>query len=708
MKLHAEQNNVTKSGVTEDSNFSIEASAKAFFILSDGLYSNKVKAVIRELSTNAYDSHIDEGVADKPFDVHLPTRLEPTFYVRDYGTSMTHDECMSLYTTYFRSTRNDSNDAVGCLGLGSKAPFAYCDQFTGEAYLDGNVRTYTAYKDESGSPVFSLLDERETDKPNGIKVSIAVREDDVWEFESEAKMLFRFFNVKPNMVGKSVDIDGSEVVLSGSNWEFVKDDYKNYVIMGQIAYPVDEDDVFSYPVASEDKDAFDFLYRSRGLRIYANIGDVDITPSRESLSYNAATKRAIKNIIEEMSLEIAIDMERQVSNQPTLYKARRQYLDLCNQCKSLSSVMESLDNAITYNNNPLWDSEIGEQIEVGELMSVKHYYKGEWRKKIDVEDATKINLRHNTKIVIDDLQRGGLSRIRNYIKEKCSEGFSGYMYKAEDLNENPNAASEFLELLGDAEIEDCILTSSLPKPYREYSYGGGGGASVQGQVYNHETNEFTECKISVKEEDAYYIEESRGTVYLQFEDYSTSLAKETLAMRLKIIADHADSIIEHKIFLVKPSVARNKRLSERDGWHNGSKLIVRYMNELIEENYEMLNKHRNKPEISTERSGRRIAKAVELTTTDNDLKKIHAEWKEYCADIVKNEHVCDQLFRFEHWATTEVPKHEEDNSFSDRYDKALESYPMISHCDTGWYALEDGQAQDFANYIDLIENSVDK
>ena len=89
-------------------------------ILSDGLYSNKILAVIRELSTNAYDSHVDAGVADRAFEVHLPTRLEPYFHVRDYGTSMTHDQCMTLYTTYFRSTRNDSNDAVGCLGLGKK------------------------------------------------------------------------------------------------------------------------------------------------------------------------------------------------------------------------------------------------------------------------------------------------------------------------------------------------------------------------------------------------------------------------------------------------------------------------------------------------------------------------------------------------------------------------------------------------------------
>ena len=60
MKLHAGTNVIEKSADFEESKFSIEASAKAFFILSDGLYSNKIKAVVRELSTNAYDSHVED------------------------------------------------------------------------------------------------------------------------------------------------------------------------------------------------------------------------------------------------------------------------------------------------------------------------------------------------------------------------------------------------------------------------------------------------------------------------------------------------------------------------------------------------------------------------------------------------------------------------------------------------------------------------
>ena len=53
MKLQGKVNVIEKSSDFEQSNYTIEATAKAFSILSDQLYSNKIRAVIRELSSNA-------------------------------------------------------------------------------------------------------------------------------------------------------------------------------------------------------------------------------------------------------------------------------------------------------------------------------------------------------------------------------------------------------------------------------------------------------------------------------------------------------------------------------------------------------------------------------------------------------------------------------------------------------------------------------
>ena len=145
MILNEAKKNVVVSGDFEQTNFKLKADPKAFNILSDKIYTNKVKAVIREISTNAYDAHVAAG-NDEPFDVHLPTDLEPWFSVRDYGTGLSHEDCMEIYTTYFHSTKTDSNDYVGALGLGSKSPYSIADSFTVTSWFNGEKRVYSAYK----------------------------------------------------------------------------------------------------------------------------------------------------------------------------------------------------------------------------------------------------------------------------------------------------------------------------------------------------------------------------------------------------------------------------------------------------------------------------------------------------------------------------------------------------------------------------------
>ena len=138
---NAPQNEAVMSNVGEIGEFRIRNSAKAFSILSSGLYANKVRAVIRELSCNAVDSHVAAGRADTPFDVHLPNALEPHFSIRDYGTGLSHDQVTQIYTTYFESTKTNSNAFIGALGLGSKSPFSYTDNFTVTAIQNGKQGT---------------------------------------------------------------------------------------------------------------------------------------------------------------------------------------------------------------------------------------------------------------------------------------------------------------------------------------------------------------------------------------------------------------------------------------------------------------------------------------------------------------------------------------------------------------------------------------
>ena len=191
MKTHIENREIKTSADFAQTNFTIKASSKAFKILSDSLYSDKIRAVIRELSCNAYDSHIQAG-NDMNFDVHLPSRLDSTFYIRDYGTGLSKEDCEHLYTTYFDSTKTNTNDAVGCLGLGSKSPFAYTTMFTVTSFFNGFQYVYSAILNEQGMPTILLVNESETDEHNGLKVQFSVNEVDVSEFLAKSEKVFKF------------------------------------------------------------------------------------------------------------------------------------------------------------------------------------------------------------------------------------------------------------------------------------------------------------------------------------------------------------------------------------------------------------------------------------------------------------------------------------------------------------------------------------
>ena len=287
MILNEAKKNVVVSGDFEQTNFKLKADPKAFNILSDKIYTNKVKAVIREISTNAYDAHVAAG-NDEPFDVHLPTDLEPWFSVRDYGTGLSHQDCMEIYTTYFHSTKTDSNDYVGALGLGSKSPYSIADSFTVTSWFNGCKRVYSAYKDENDCPQFALLTTDNTDEPNGIEVSVAAS--DCYEFEQEAVSVYKFFDKLPNI---NIDSVVRNIEDAHKNYKLKTSDFATTTkwgsvtcVMGNVGYHLNHGDI-EHPMSDMD------------VVLYFNIGDLNFTPGRESLSLDGKTKN---NVIAKLDL----------------------------------------------------------------------------------------------------------------------------------------------------------------------------------------------------------------------------------------------------------------------------------------------------------------------------------------------------------------------------------------------------------------------
>jgi len=300
-------NEAVLSNVGQIGEFKIRNSAKAFSILSSGLYANKIRAIIRELSCNAVDSHVAAGKVDTPFGVHLPNALDPWFSIRDFGTGLNNDQIINIYTTYFESTKTGSNDFIGALGLGSKSPFSYTDNFTVTAVKDGTKRIYTAFINEMGVPSIALMTESDTDEQNGVEVKFAVNDRyDFPKFQQEAADVYTHFKLRPVIAGahgfRFIDREYSDVNIVPGVSSYKNTGYYNMssvALMGNIAYPI------NVPNAEQNLGDLAGLLNC-GLEIQFNIGDLDFQASREGLSYIPQTIAAIKKKLEELNAQLSI------------------------------------------------------------------------------------------------------------------------------------------------------------------------------------------------------------------------------------------------------------------------------------------------------------------------------------------------------------------------------------------------------------------
>jgi len=319
----APQNEAIISNVSEVGEFRIRNSAKAFNILSSGLYANKIRAIVRELSCNAVDSHVAAGKKDTPFDVHLPNSLEPWFSIRDYGTGLSGDQVTSIYTTYFESTKTDSNEFIGALGLGSKSPFSYTDNFTVTAIKGGVKGVYTAFINEAGVPSIAKMMEEQTTDPAGVEVKFAVEERyDFDKFRTEARYVYEYFKLRPVVSGYS-EFKFKEITYKEENIvpgvHYCEDGRASYAIMGNIKYPLTD-------IPSADK-ALGGLHGllSCGLVMEFAIGELDFQASREGLSYIPQTVNAIKNKLEQLNAQLAIHIATEADKITNLWE-RASYL----------------------------------------------------------------------------------------------------------------------------------------------------------------------------------------------------------------------------------------------------------------------------------------------------------------------------------------------------------------------------------------------
>lgn len=308
MKLATAPQDVTIPKSFEQRDVAIGSVAFILDMFSDKVYSHKERAVIRELSCNAHDAHVTAGTTEVPFDIHLPTVLEPWFSLRDYGTGLADYDIANVYGAIGISTKRESNELIGGFGIGSLSPYSLCDSFTVISYFNGTVSTYQCMRDSKRRPVVIPLGSSPTTEPNGLEVKLTV-EDKSYTFQQEAIHVFKFWEgTIPNINNKDVERSCKEAkdeyTFKGDNYGISTAYGSMVAVMGNISYKI-----------PSELDTFN----TEGY-ITFEIGELEFDSARENLIMNDAVSETITTRfaeIEKTIKEVAIE---RINQSPSVFE----------------------------------------------------------------------------------------------------------------------------------------------------------------------------------------------------------------------------------------------------------------------------------------------------------------------------------------------------------------------------------------------------
>lgn len=262
---------------------------KVFGLLSNSIYTQKIESLIRETVSNSYDACVAAGLENEP--IYVKYENSQIHFI-DYGTGMTPDIVDKVYTRLGKSTKEYSENQIGCFGVGKQANLSYSTHYFLETRVDGIKYNYLISKGEKGKPELTPLGEEPTSERNGTIVTLDVKSGDYNNFKNAVSNQLKYFRT---VITEGFDLSNDQTLVQGKHFTF-RPDRQNIggleINFGQIYYPIQ----------------WDLLGIDRiniNCALYFPI-DAGLTPivSREQLENNESNKKLILDKIEEFKQEI--------------------------------------------------------------------------------------------------------------------------------------------------------------------------------------------------------------------------------------------------------------------------------------------------------------------------------------------------------------------------------------------------------------------
>lgn len=143
MKITNKQEILDSSGLEDSKSFTIKATKESFEALSSSLYKNKRQSIIRELLSNAYDSHVMANNLETPIEITLPHALKN---INNKGTFMKTIILNNICNPFFESCLENTKTLL-LNKYGKVAEFKFLTRKSNGSYVKSLVAKFNSLED---------------------------------------------------------------------------------------------------------------------------------------------------------------------------------------------------------------------------------------------------------------------------------------------------------------------------------------------------------------------------------------------------------------------------------------------------------------------------------------------------------------------------------------------------------------------------------
>ena len=301
MKINNQENNIELIGDIKEFKTGIDPKNLEFIttLLSSNLYSAPERSFIREIVSNAWDSHVEAGTTDVPVLVRIG---KDSVTIRDFGTGLSPERFEEVYCNIGSSTKRESNDYIGGFGIGKFASLAVSNTVEIISYYEGKAYHYMMIKD--GNRITNnLITVLDTEEKNGVSVTVNGLHDMNKYYNALSYIVF-FPNVYVNGDNKAeADVLNNTKIKHFKNFAFASNVINHKLLIGNVLYPLDTS------IVNNELWSFINNIKNTGVVIRFNIGEIEVTPNRENIIYSENTIKLINNRIKEACEEITAQVQ---------------------------------------------------------------------------------------------------------------------------------------------------------------------------------------------------------------------------------------------------------------------------------------------------------------------------------------------------------------------------------------------------------------